>query len=294
MEGSNRTPGWVEPLAIPVYLPNLDGVRKILPLWLKAHQVSWDGLVQSKVPAPDEWIPLANGLISKRQEIIELIHASLKCNEFNLWQRKFDIQYNQEQRFANEQMAWDFVSGFLERHPLPVNLKDLGPYRLRVIPVQSPGGSSNRESDCHIQWLTRSTGLRREVMVELIAEAFVCHDPDLEDHNRLLLPIPFRKTVEAEPAEIGDLRVWVASIQLVDTAGLAVLLARPGVDLAAPGIAHMWAAGSLVEVMLPVPAMRVDMTWSQTLRIVTAAAKNGRLFQTHRGEIGTSDLSAWD
>ncbi len=88
--------------------------------------------------------------------------------------------------------------------------------------------------------------------------------------------------MNTKPADLGDLQVWVASIQAIDKPSMVLLLTTPDVDLSYAGTVSVWSEGTETELMMLSPAARLDMSWDRVPVMVTAAGFNRAVFPAYR------------
>ena len=251
------------------------GIRKGLPFWMNTHRQAWRTICGALVAAPPEWVyadeleksdeSLAAKVRLKVEETLREIKPAdmiwaWAVAEVLPWDRTFNIAAVRP--WGDEQLN-QFLADC--RNPLSLPLpKDIDfhlastdkewPKQPWALPIRTYDASLAK--------------IRFRVLVD--------HDTNSESR------FTGSKTVVAGPTDPGDMTYWAAVVQTVTSTELVVLKSAEKEELGYGGPATLWAWGTEVDVMLPVPAIRIDPTWEQLPRIITHCQQSGLLYEAHR------------
>lgn len=78
---------------------------------------------------------------------------------------------------------------------------------------------------------------------------------------------------------------WVGAMQGVQDLRLTIFITDSGTSLAEGGMCTIWAYGTCTEVMLPLPAARIDLDWYLLPYVLANARAERRLYFAHRPKL---------
>ena len=312
-------PEWLTPEMEPFgqSRPGEVGIREELPVWLSYHKENYGTYCKGQVWAPPEWIKCTSHNKSEwnKEQIVNDFSASFPSSHLKNWSGPLSVFIRDLQ---SKGLEWDgeHLESFLQQHELapavqlPSDLRfgiqpcwkpyehdgtrgidgKVLPWRLDYVPVskfeKGPPRGSFGLGQCEpaMQWygdtITAlvSSDQRGNVVNAYVVEIWFEVLQTFGDKGRLT----GTKTVDAKPAALGDLQVWVTSIPGLEKPLMVMLLTKPDVDLTYVGTVSVWSHGAETELMMLSPAARLDMSWDRVPRMVTAAAELGVVFPAYR------------